>query len=106
MRRALANLLDNAIKYHGPQAEVRLQAFCDEKFCIFKVIDNGIVIPQEDLSKIYTRLFRGDKSRSKKGLGLGLTLVKAIIEAHFGHIEVNSTPGQGSEFSLYIPNPT
>jgi signal transduction histidine kinase len=60
-------------------------------------------IPPDELGRIWDRLFRGDKSRSQRGLGLGLSLVKAIVEAHKGRVEVSSKPGEGSEFRVYLP---
>jgi signal transduction histidine kinase len=63
----------------------------------------GIGIPPEEISKIWDRLYRGDKSRSQPGLGLGLSLVKAVVQAHKGRIEVHSVPGAGSAFTLYFP---
>jgi signal transduction histidine kinase len=63
----------------------------------------GIGIPPEEISKIWDRLYRGDKSRSQPGLGLGLSLVKAVVQAHKGRIEVQSVPGTGSAFTLYFP---
>jgi signal transduction histidine kinase len=62
----------------------------------------GIGIPPEEISKIWDRLYRGDKSRSQPGLGLGLSLVKAVVQAHKGRIEVQSVPGTGSAFTLYF----
>lgn len=103
MRRALANLLDNAIKYHRPQGEVWINGNCQDNYFLLEIRDNGIGISEEDLPKIFTRLFRADQSRSKKGLGLGLTLVKAIVEAHGGHMTVSSKLNEGSIFTVYIP---
>ena len=67
------------------------------------VRDSGIGIAREDLERIWERLYRGDKSRSQRGLGLGLSLVRAIAKAHGGDCTVNSEPGGGSEFILRIP---
>jgi signal transduction histidine kinase len=67
------------------------------------VQDDGIGISAEDLPKIWARLFRADRSRSAPGMGLGLSLVKAIAEAHDGRAEVESTPGRGSVFTLCLP---
>jgi signal transduction histidine kinase len=60
-------------------------------------------IPLDEQPRIWERLYRGDKSRSQRGLGLGLSLVKAIVEAHHGTVTVQSRPGEGSEFIVHIP---
>ena len=65
--------------------------------------DTGIGIAPEEQAKIWTRLYRGDKSRSQRGLGLGLSLVKAVVEAHQGQVAVASQPGAGSEFTVRLP---
>ena len=65
--------------------------------------DTGIGIPENEQNKIWDRLYRGDKSRSQRGLGLGLSVVKAVIEAHDGKATVNSKPGEGSEFTVLLP---
>jgi signal transduction histidine kinase len=67
------------------------------------VRDNGIGIPAQDLPRICDRLFRGEKGRSQRGLGLGLSMVQAVIRAHKGRIEVESSPGQGSTFTVFLP---
>jgi signal transduction histidine kinase len=65
--------------------------------------DTGAGIPEHEQSKIWDRLYRGDKSRSQRGLGLGLSVVKAVVEAHHGRATVNSKAGQGSEFAVFLP---
>ena len=65
--------------------------------------DTGIGIPAEEQDKIWPRLYRGDKSRSQRGLGLGLSLVKAVVEAHGGKVTVSSQVNQGSEFVVSLP---
>jgi len=67
------------------------------------VRDTGLGIPADEQPRIWERLYRGDKSRSQRGLGLGLSLVKAIVEAHHGTVSVQSKPGEGSEFKVTIP---
>jgi signal transduction histidine kinase len=67
------------------------------------VPDTGIGIPAEDLPHVWERLFRGDRSRSERGLGLGLSLVKAIALAHKGGAAVESEPGKGSRFTIRLP---
>ncbi len=103
MRQVFANLLDNAIKYTGEGGKVTVQARREESNVVVRVRDNGIGIPVEDQDKIWERLYRGDKSRSQRGLGLGLSLVRAIIRAHEGQVQVVSQPEQGSEFTVTIP---
>jgi len=67
------------------------------------VRDTGPGIPADELPRIFDRLFRGDTSRTERGLGLGLSLVKAIVEAHGGSVEVSSEPGRGSTFTVTLP---
>ena len=67
------------------------------------VRDTGIGVGQEELPRIWDRLYRSDLSRSQKGLGLGLSLVKAIVEAHKGEVRVSSEPGEGSIFTVSLP---
>jgi heavy metal sensor kinase len=103
MRRVIANLLDNALKYTpaGGTVEVGAERAGDE--VLLSVRDTGIGIPAEELPRIWQRLYRGDKSRSERGLGLGLSLVKAIVEAHGGRVTVESEPDKGSRFVLHLP---
>jgi len=103
MQQALANLLDNAIKYTPPGGAVQLTASPHRQHAIITVRDTGLGIAPDELSKVWDRLYRSDKSRSQRGLGLGLSLVKAIIQAHQGTVAVSSTPGQGSLFTLSLP---
>jgi signal transduction histidine kinase len=103
MRQVLANLLDNAIKYttEGGRVTISLRDEPNQAVVIFR--DSGIGIPAEEQDKIWARLYRGDKSRSQRGLGLGLSLVKAVVEAHGGETTVASEGNQGSEFTVRLP---
>jgi signal transduction histidine kinase len=103
MRQVMANLLDNAIKYTPSGGRIELQASRRDHQAVIVVQDTGIGISAEEAPKIWNRLYRGDQSRSQKGLGLGLSLVKAVAKAHNGRIEVSSQPGHGSLFTLYLP---
>jgi len=67
------------------------------------VRDTGIGIPEEEQERIWARLYRGDKSRSQRGLGLGLSLVKAVVEAHQGNVRVSSRVEEGAEFTVTLP---
>lgn len=103
IRQVFANLLDNAIKYTPEGGKVEIEAKRDSSFVVVSFRDTGIGIPAEEQGKICERLYRGDKSRSQRGLGLGLSLVRAIVQAHQGRAEVRSQPGCGSEFLVYLP---
>jgi len=102
-RQVLANLLDNALKYTPAGGRVTLSSRDEPTQVVVVVGDTGMGIPAAEQDKIWTRLYRGDKSRSQRGLGLGLSLVKAIVEAHGGQATVESHPGQGSKFTLVWP---
>jgi len=102
-RQATANLLDNAIKYtpRGGRVEVIVSDYDSQ--AVLAVEDTGIGIPPEEQPQVWERLYRGDRSRSQRGLGLGLSLVRAVMHAHRGKVELRSVPGSGSTFSLFFP---
>jgi signal transduction histidine kinase len=99
----VANLVDNAIKYTPSGGTVELLARRDGPEVLLTVSDTGIGIPPGDIHRVWDRLFRGDESRSERGLGLGLSLVKAIVQAHNGRVSLESDPGRGSRFRLWLP---
>ena len=99
----LANLLDNAIKYTSRGGRVDITAALRAQQVVVTVTDTGIGIPSDDLAKIWERLYRGDKSRSQRGLGLGLSLVKAVVHAHQGSVDVISDSAHGSRFTVTLP---
>lgn len=103
VRQVFANLLDNAIKYTPEGGKVVIRARTEGNRVVVRFRDSGIGIRPEEQKKIWERLYRSDKSRSQRGLGLGLSLVKAILEAHGGSVSVASEPGQGSEFTVALP---
>ena len=103
LRQVLANLLDNALKYTPRGGRVDLAARAGEGGVRIEVRDTGAGIPPEELPRVWDRLYRGDVSRTERGLGLGLSLVKAIVTAHQGQVAVTSSPGRGSRFSLRLP---
>jgi len=104
LRQVLANLLDNALKYTPSGGNVKISAHVEVDGVVIACQDSGIGIFAEDVAEIWDRLYRADKSRSQRGLGLGLSLVRAFMNAHGGRAEVQSTPGQGSTFNLYLPS--
>jgi len=103
LRQVLANLVDNAIKYTPRGGRVDIEAFQREQQALLLVKDNGVGIPLDEIPRIWERLYRGDKSRSQRGLGLGLSLVKAVVQAHQGQVDASPIPSGGSLFSMYLP---
>jgi len=103
MRQVMANLMDNAVKYTDSGGRIALEASQRDHQAVITIKDTGAGISSEDTPKIWNRLYRGDQSCSQRGLGLGLSLVKAVVQAHKGRIEVSSKPGAGSLFTLYLP---
>ena len=103
MKQVLANLLDNALKYTPPGGRVEIECRQEPSEISITVNDTGPGINPEELPKIWDRLYRGDEGRSQHGLGLGLSLVKAIVRAHEGRVAVASEPGAGSRFSIGLP---
>jgi signal transduction histidine kinase len=103
LRQAFANLLDNAIKYTGPHGTVTLRAFAEDGTAVVTVADTGAGIAPEHLPRIWDRLYRADPSRSERGLGLGLSLVRAYVRAHGGTVAAASDPGHGSTFTVRLP---
>jgi heavy metal sensor kinase len=103
LRQALANVLDNAIKYTPPGGRITVAAAAAGPWRRLTIADTGMGIPPAELPRIWDRLYRGETARDQRGLGLGLSLVKAIIAAHGGRIEVTSQLGQGCRFDIYLP---
>jgi two-component system phosphate regulon sensor histidine kinase PhoR len=106
LEQALVNLVDNAIKYSEPGSRVRLDARKRNGSVQLMVKDEGRGIADEHLDRLFERFYRVDKARSRKlgGTGLGLAIVKHIARAHGGRAEVESAVGEGSVFSIYLPN--
>ena len=105
LRQALANLVDNAIKYTPRNGRVGVSATAGHDAVAIRVTDTGRGISEQDLPRIFDRLYRGDQSRATRGLGLGLSLVRASVEAQGGAVSVKSTPGNGSTFEIRLPRP-
>ena len=103
MRQVFANLLDNAIKYTPRGGRVHVSVRREPDTAVVTVTDTGAGIAPEHLPRIWDRLYRADPSRSERGLGLGLSLVKAYVEAHHGSVDALSQPGQGSTFTVRLP---
>lgn len=102
-RQVFANLIDNALKYTPGGGEIAVQASNLSDSIRISIRDNGSGIPAAEQPRIWDRLYRGDKSRAQRGLGLGLSLVKAVVEAHEGRAAVHSEEGKGAEFVVTLP---
>ncbi|KPK94539.1 MAG: hypothetical protein AMJ94_01625 [Deltaproteobacteria bacterium SM23_61] len=105
MEEVFLNLLSNAIKYTGEGGWVRVEARPEGSYLCVQVEDNGIGISPEDLPHIFDKFYRVKNAQTRKivGTGLGLPIVKRIVEAHLGMVEVESQPGSGSKFRVYLP---
>ncbi|WP_319562746.1 ATP-binding protein [Marispirochaeta sp.] len=105
LEQAVFNLLDNAVKYSEPGGEISAGVRVNEAVIELFVKDRGVGIPAEDLPRVFERFYRVDKARSREtgGTGLGLAIVKHIALVHGGTVSVDSTPGEGSLFTITLP---
>src|SRR5690606_34734563 len=103
LQRALANLIDNAVKYTNRNGHVVVSAERRGDRIAVAVEDDGVGMAAADFPHIWDRLFRGHNSSAERGMGLGLSLVQAIITAHGSQVLVESQPGAGSTFSFQLP---
>ena len=105
LRELIMNLVSNGIKYNHPGGNVWVEISSEGPDMCIRVRDDGCGISKEEQERVFERFYRVDKGRSKKmgGTGLGLSIVKHIVEFYGGHIELTSTPGKGSCFTVTIP---
>lgn len=103
LQRMISNLLDNAFKFTPCGGSITLSLDSTDSQAIITIADTGIGISEQDLPRIFEQFYRGDRSRSTPGNGLGLSHVKAIVRAHKGEIRGESTPGKGSTFIVTLP---
>jgi two-component system phosphate regulon sensor histidine kinase PhoR len=103
LEQVLVNLIHNAVKFTRRGGSVTLSASTDKESVIFMVRDTGIGVPADDLTRIFERFYRVDKSRAGSGTGLGLSIARHIVEAHGGRIWAQSREGEGSAFFFSIP---
>jgi signal transduction histidine kinase len=105
MARSLLNLVNNALKYSQDQKYIGVNLFRDNGSVKLEVVDHGIGIPQAEQQKIFDKFYRvGDPLvHNTKGSGLGLSLVRHIVQAHGGEVLVDSVPGRGSKFTINLP---
>ena len=100
---AIFNLLDNAVKYTPSGGEVRISVSSYELFSAVHIRDTGPGIPEEEQAKVFQRFYRGMDHQTEEGVGIGLYLVRQIVEGQGGYVKVTSEKGHGSTFSLYLP---
>ena len=104
LKQVFINLLSNGIKFTTSRSIIDIKIFSEEKEIVVEVKDKGIGIAKEDIPFIFERLYRVDKSRQEiEGSGIGLSIVKSILELHFSRIEVNSEMDKGTTFTIHIP---
>jgi len=105
LRRVLDNLLGNALKFTPEGGHIAVTLSCLDSRVVLDVSDTGIGIPSEELSKIFERFYQVDGSSKRRfgGVGLGLALVKEIIESHEGTVDVTSVEGEGTTFRIVLP---
>lgn len=105
LEQVIVNLLSNALRYTDRGGSVALTVRREEDDAVLEVIDTGIGISSEDLPRVFTRFWRGEKSRSRAtgGAGIGLSIVRELVRAHGGTIAVESAPGRGSVFRVSMP---
>jgi heavy metal sensor kinase len=105
LRRLLLNLVDNAIKYTPAGGSVALSLQSDEEWASVRISDTGIGLSKDEQERIFTRFHRATEARSQRegGVGLGLCIARSFAVAHWGRIQVESTPGQGSTFTVLLP---
>ncbi|MBA7544315.1 Alkaline phosphatase synthesis sensor protein PhoR [subsurface metagenome] len=105
LEQVIHNLIDNACKYSGESKTIEVQLFPKGSKIVISVRDQGVGIRKEDQDKIFSRFYRAGEelTQTVKGSGIGLTIVKQIVEAHKGEITVESSPGKGSIFNVKLP---
>lgn len=102
LRQAVANLVDNAVKYTPAGGRVTVRAAVEAGEAVLRVSDTGPGVPPVEQSRVWERLYRGDASRSEHGLGLGLSVVRAIVEAHGGKVGLYNAPTGGAVFEIRL----
>jgi two-component system OmpR family sensor kinase len=100
---AIHNLLENAVKFTRPGDRVEMRALEDGSTLVVEIADTGPGIPEDELPHVWEELYRGQDARGVPGSGLGLALVRAVIERHGGQVSLRSRIGQGSVFTVHLP---
>jgi len=105
IQNALSNILKNAIMYSNPNSKINILLSSQQDSCIIKIIDNGKGIKKENIKNIFNRFFREESSRSREygGSGLGLPIVKKILDLHNGDITIDSEIDKGTSVNIFLP---
>jgi signal transduction histidine kinase len=103
MEQVLANLLDNAVKYSDTIKEITVRVTSDRHSAIVEITDRGVGVAAADRDRIFERFYRGSATLHRPGFGLGLPIVRDLVQAHGGSVEMTSTPGAGSTFRISLP---
>ncbi|MCK5249954.1 MAG: HAMP domain-containing histidine kinase, partial [Spirochaetaceae bacterium] len=103
LRQILGNLVDNAVKYGPDGGDIDIRCGTGGGLSWAEVTDDGPGIPDDEIKRVFERLYRGDRSRGSRGLGLGLSMVKALVEAHGGSVGVSDVKGRGACFRVSFP---
>jgi len=105
LAKTFMNLIGNAIQYAPDDKPARVRIYHEdtEDYNVFVVQDNGIGIPETSMDRLFKRFQRGENTAGISGTGLGLHIVKEVVQGHGGHVQVESTEGEGSTFRVYIP---
>ena len=103
MDNVFSNIVSNAVKYSGESKFVQITGTRKDGYAILNVRDHGIGIPKDELPKIFQRFFRASTSTGIPGTGIGLNLVKSLVDMHYGKVTLDSVEGEWTEFSIYLP---
>jgi len=103
LEQVLANLLDNAVKYSGASKEIGVRVRCEPAHAIVEIVDHGVGISPADQARVFERFYRAPNASHRPGFGLGLPIVRELVRAHGGRVQVTSTPGAGSTFRVSLP---
>ena len=103
MKQVISNLLSNAIKFSTTTKNISVRLIKNMNHICIEVEDKGIGIPKDELPRIFEKFYRIDQKESISGTGLGLTVVKEIVEAHRGQIKIESKLGKGTKFEVNLP---
>ena len=103
LEQVLANLLDNAVKYSGPIKEITVRVWAERSLAIVEIADRGVGVPVADQARIFERFYRAPSAAHRPGFGLGLPIVRELVHAHGGRVNMTSVPGVGSTFRVSLP---